>query len=361
MKPLLRLADFVRKHYQIIIIATVVVGLALGLITAAPGKALQPGSQALTFLMILFISLTITPRQFALVARQPGGVLAGLILNFIFMPLLCWALARLLVSNPDLATGIILVGVVPCAGMAAVWTALLKGDVPLGIAINGLTMILAPFLIPPLMVWLAGSNVTIDVSAMFRQLAVILLIPLVVGVVTRWLLDRYVDIRPFLPVLPAFSAITAVFLMFTVCNVNMPLIKERWSLVPTLLVAVVLIFPIGFLVPHWLGRLAFKRGERIAITYSSGMKNLPIAVGLAFTSFGKLTGLPVALAFVVQMLTASLFYRYLSRQAPEVLKSRPAGSGGSRDRATNEQMGTAEGKHSLSAQEKRSLTSGSGE
>ncbi|MGQ9561302.1 MAG: arsenic resistance protein, partial [Candidatus Oleimicrobiaceae bacterium] len=33
-------------------------------------------------------------------------------------------------SHPQLFTGIILIGVVPCAGMAAVWTALLRGDVP---------------------------------------------------------------------------------------------------------------------------------------------------------------------------------------------------------------------------------------
>ncbi len=322
MKRLLGLAEFVRKHYQVIIIATVVVGLALGFATTAPGKALQPGTQTLTFLMILFISFTITPRQFALVARQPAGVLAGMVLNFLFMPLLCWALARLLVHDPELATGIILVGVVPCAGMAAVWTALLKGDVPLGMAINGLTMILAPFLIPPLMVWLAGSNVNIDVSAMFRQLAIILLIPLVVGVAARWWVDRYFNVKPYMPLLPALSALTAVILMFTVCNVNVPLIRERWSLVPTLLGAVVLIFPIGFLVPHWLGRFAFNRGQRIAITYSAGMKNLPIAVGLAFASFGELTGLPVALAFIIQMLTASLFYRYLNRQLPA------AGAGG---------------------------------
>lgn len=41
------------------------------------------------------------------------------------MPLLCRVLARLSAHNPQLATGIILVGVVPCAGMAAIWTALL--------------------------------------------------------------------------------------------------------------------------------------------------------------------------------------------------------------------------------------------
>jgi BASS family bile acid:Na+ symporter len=310
----MRFAEFVRKNYQAIIIATVIIGLLLGLWTTNPGKAVQEYSQALTFLMILFISLTITPRQFALVIRQPGAVLAGMLLNFAYMPLLCWALARLLVSDPELATGIILVGVVPCAGMAAVWTALLKGDVPLGMAINGLTMILGPFLIPPLMVLLAGSSVQIDPWVMFKQLAVILLIPLVLGIAARWLADRFWNPKPYLPLLPALSALTAVLLMFAICNVNVPLITTRWSLVPSLLGAVVLIFPLGFLIPHWLGGFTFNWEQRIAVTYSSGMKNLPIAVGLAFASFSKLTGLPIALAFIVQMLTASLFYRYLQSQ-----------------------------------------------
>ncbi len=136
-------------------------------------------------------SLTIPPRQFAQVSRQPWAVIAGLVLNFLFMPLVCWVLARLLVSDPALATGIILVGVVPCAGMAAVWTALLKGDVPLGMAINALTMLLAPFLIPPLMMLLAGFGVRIHPWSMFQQLAVILLFPLILGVLLRWLVDRF--------------------------------------------------------------------------------------------------------------------------------------------------------------------------
>ncbi|MGC8837820.1 MAG: bile acid:sodium symporter family protein [Anaerolineae bacterium] len=313
---MLRAAEFVRKNYQTIILIAVAVGLLLGLWTTAPGKTLQGYSKGLTFLMILFISLTITPRQFALVARQPLAVIVGLALNFVYMPLLCWALARLLVSNPQLATGIILVGVVPCAGMAAVWTALLRGDVPLGMAINTLTMVLGPFLIPPLMVGLAGSSVQINPWAMFRDLAVILLIPLALGLIARWLADRFWNPRPYLPVLPALSALTAVLLMFAVCNVNVPLIRARWSLVSGLLGAVVLIFPLGFLVPHGLGRYIFGWEQRIAVTYSSGMKNLPIAVGLALASFQgqPLVGLPVALAFILQMLTASLFYRYLNRQ-----------------------------------------------
>ena len=315
MKRLLAFAEFVRKQYQVIIIAAVVLGLLMGLWTSIPGKVLQTYAQLLTFLMILFISLTITPRQFALVARQPLAVLVGLLLNFVYMPLVCWVLARLMVNDSQLAVGVILVGVVPCAGMAAVWTALLKGDVPLGMAINALTMVLAPFLIPPLMTLLAGSSVAVHAWGMFQQLAIILLIPLAVGITARWLADRFWNPKPYLPLMPALSALTAVLLMFAICNVNVPLIRERWSLVPSLLGAVILIFPLGFLIPHWLGRFAFNWEQRIAVTYSSGMKNLPIAVGLAFASFPKLVGLPVALAMILQMLTASLFYRYLNRQA----------------------------------------------
>jgi BASS family bile acid:Na+ symporter len=167
------------------------------------------------------------------------------------------------------------------------------------------------------MVLLAGSSVAINPWGMFQQLAIILLIPLGLGITIRWLADRFMDPKPYLPLMPALSALTAVLLMFAICNVNVPLIRERWSLVPSLLGAVILIFPLGFLIPHWLGRFAFNWEQRIAVTYSSGMKNLPIAVGLAFASFPKLVGLPVALAMILQMLTASLFYRYLNRQRIE--------------------------------------------
>lgn len=307
---LFSLAEWVRKHYQTIIIFSVISGLLLGVWTSAPGRVLQSFSQVLTFLMILFISLTITPKQFSAIRRQPLAVISGLLLNFVFMPFLCWALARIFVIDSQLAVGVILVGVVPCAGMPAVLTALLKGDVPLGMAINALTMILAPFLIPPLMVLLANSSVIINPWNMFVQLTFILLIPLGLGILIRWWTDKRWNTKPYLPLLPAASAMMAVLLMFTICNVNVMLILQNWQKTPPLLVALILIFPLGFLIPYWLTRSS-KWEARIAITFSSGMKNLPIAVGLAFASFPKLVGLPVGLAMILQMLTASMFYRYL--------------------------------------------------
>jgi hypothetical protein len=61
-------AAWICEKYQVIIVVTVLLGLALGLWTTAPGQAILPYSQALTFLMILFISLTIC----TVLRIQPG-------------------------------------------------------------------------------------------------------------------------------------------------------------------------------------------------------------------------------------------------------------------------------------------------
>lgn len=316
MQQIQRGAAFVRAHYQAIIIIAVVAGLVSGMWDTTSGRLIQQAAPALTFLMILSISLTITPGQLVLVTRRPWVVIAGLALNFVFMPLVCWGLTVAFVDDPLLATGVILVGVVPCAGMAAVWTALLKGDVPISMAINALTMVLAPFLIPPMMALMAGTSVIVSTTTLFGQLLTIVVLPLMIGIGARWWADQRWDVHRVMSLPPALAALMAMLLMFAVCNVNVPLILSQMALVPTLLMVIVPIFPVGFLVPYWLGRFGLTPQERIAVTYASGMKNLPIAAGLAFTSFAPLVALPVALAMIAQMLTASLLYRVLARRAP---------------------------------------------
>lgn len=91
----------------------------------------------LVVIMIGSMGFTITFKSLGMAARDWKSFLLGLVLSFAFAPLLCWLLALLILSNnPDFATGLILIGVVPCAGMALVWAGLLKGDVPLATVIN---------------------------------------------------------------------------------------------------------------------------------------------------------------------------------------------------------------------------------
>jgi len=86
-------------------------------------------------------------------------------------------------------------------------------------------------------------------------------------------------------------------------------ILKNLNLLPPLLASTVAIFPILFAFAYFLSSKLFDRAKNIAITYSCGMKNLPIALAIAIMSFGTLTALPIAVAFAFQMLTAVAFYR----------------------------------------------------
>jgi predicted Na+-dependent transporter len=318
MKAILAYAKFVRESYTYIIIGTLIVGVVVGLVTPGPGLFIRQLNVPLIVIMIGAMGFTITFNSLALAARDWKGTSFGLVLNFLFAPFLCWILASLLLSgHSELATGLILIGVVPCAGMALVWVGLLKGDVPFATVINAATMVLAPFLIPLLMTLFAGAFVTINVWGMLWQLVYSVLLPVLAGVGLRELLERWGNVQKYLPVMPAISATTAVLLMFMAIDTNISPIVRNLGLIAPLVISTILIFPILFIVAYLASIKVFPRGKNIAITYSSGMKNLPIAIGIAAMSFRGLEMLPVAVGFAFQMLTAVTFYQ-LFRKASAV-------------------------------------------
>ncbi|RLI78263.1 hypothetical protein DRP05_07795 [Archaeoglobales archaeon] len=303
-----RFASFVREKYSYIIISSLIAGIVVGFYTSYPGMLLRRFSVLFVVVMIASMGFTITFRSFALALRDLKGFSVGMLLNFVIAPLICFAIA-LAVPQREMVVGLILIGAVPCAGMAIVWAGLLDGNAPLAVVINTGTMIFAPFFIPLIMLLLVGSYVKINALAMFLNLIYTILIPVIVGMLLREFAEKRVDVKKYLPLCPAISAICAVFLMFIAVNTSVPVILKNLNLLPPLLAATAVIFPILFTFAYLLSSRLFDKAKNVAITYSCGMKNLPIALAIAIMSFGTLTALPVAVAFAFQMLTAVAFYR----------------------------------------------------
>ena len=313
---LLTYARFMRERYAMVILSALILGILVGIITPYPGFLIRKVNTLLIVVMIGAMGFTITFKSLGMAAKDWKGFSFGLALNFLFAPFLCWILALIVLSgHSDLATGLILIGVVPCAGMALVWAGLLKGDVPLATVINAATMILAPFLIPMLMSLFAGTFVRVDPWAMFQQLLYTVFLPVLGGIVLRELLGKGTNAQKYLPAMPAVSATMAVLLMFMAINTNVPPIMKNIRLIGPLVISTLLVFPILFLLAYIVSLKFFSKGKNIAITYSSGMKNLPIAIGIAAMSFKGLEMLPVAVGFAFQMLTAVTFYQLFRRAA----------------------------------------------
>ena len=88
-----RFTIFVREKYSYIIISSLILGILVGFYTNYPGLVLKKFSVAFIVVMIASMGFTITFRSFALALRDIKGFSFGMALNFIFAPLLCYAIA----------------------------------------------------------------------------------------------------------------------------------------------------------------------------------------------------------------------------------------------------------------------------
>ncbi len=310
----------IQKNYSYLVFSMVVLGLITGLIAPKPVQVLKPYMLPLISVMVWAMCVTIRFKELLLVTRKVKQIICGLLLNFAFLPALCFLLAAAFLSHePIWAVGFILMGTVPCAGMNVVWTGLLKGDVPLALILAAITMILGIVTIPGLTALLAGAYVKVSVLEMLRIIAMALAIPLILGILTRHVLDLRLgkDITRYLHIFPSISAITAMLLMFSMLAMNVALIPPNPSSILSLIVMPAILFPLAFggayLISARIMRLPLK--EINAIVYSSGMKHLPLAMGIAFASFGQMAALPIAVSAALQTLNASMFYRVFQKLA----------------------------------------------
>ncbi|MEM3071858.1 MAG: hypothetical protein QW172_00160 [Candidatus Bathyarchaeia archaeon] len=313
------MGNFIRDYYSYMILSTVALGVVAGKFFPALTKGLTPYMLYLIAVMIWAMSVTIRFADLSHTFTKGKLIGCGLTTNFIFLPLLCYGLAASLMNRyPLYAAGFILMGTVPCAGMNVVWTGLLKGDVALALLLGALTMILGIITIPSLTGILAGAYVTVDVLGMLRILVVALIIPIILGMFTRSFLERRGGerMRVYLPAFPPIAAVMAMLLMFIMVSVNIPTLPIAGDALLMLLLPSLILFPVAFEGIHiFCNKMLRCAGkETVAIVYSSGMKHLPLAMGVAFVSLGQQAALPIAVAAVFQTINAGVFYKMFQRK-----------------------------------------------
>ncbi|MEM2960620.1 MAG: hypothetical protein QXU67_03345 [Candidatus Bathyarchaeia archaeon] len=313
-----RIATFIQKNYSYLVFSMVVLGIMAGIFAPKPVQVLKPYMLPLVSIMVWAMCVTIKFKDLVLVTRKVKQIVCGLLLNFAFLPTLCFLLALVFLSHePMWAVGFILMGTVPCAGMNVVWTGLLKGDTPLALILAALTMILGIATIPSLTALLAGAYVEVSILEMVRVIVIALAIPLVLGIVIRYTLDLKLgrDVVRHLHIFPPISAVTAMLLMFSMLAINVALIPSDPSIILSLIIPPLILFPAAFGGTHLICTkiLHCHIKETNAIVYSSGMKHLPLAMGVAFASFGQMAALPIAVSAAFQTINASIFYRIFQK------------------------------------------------
>ena len=318
LKALQRTAKVIESNLVWFVLLSIVAGVAFGWAYPAAAKGLQAYTTLTLFIMLY-------PMMIGLRIEEVGKAMTNLkliglstLFNFVISPLLAALLAYLFLRDrPDFAVGLILTGTVPCAGMVAGWTGYAKGNVALALVIVAFSLLVSIVMIPIWMPVLAGVYVQIDALGMFQQILVAVVVPLILGDLTRraiirvWGGEGFKEVKPILPGVSMLGMYMIVFISMAL-EANNVLHNPQYFLI--ILVPLAFFYAILFggsvLFSRWM---KFSYADMVAFAYGVAGKNISIALALATIFFSPLTVLVLALKPIIQIGFMASFLRLAPR------------------------------------------------
>ncbi len=248
--------------------------------------------------MVFAVALELRVDDFRRVAEAPRAVVAGLIPQFVLLPVATWLVTLALDLPPNVEAAMILVAACPGGALSNVVTHLGGGNTALSVSISAVASLLALVLTPFNFTWMVTANpvtagwlrvLAIDASDIWFSLFVLLAVPMSLGLWVGHRLPRLTArIRK-----PLARLSVAALLAF----IALGLVRERHLLTAQILPTLALVIAHNALglALGWLGASAFRVGvrDRRAITIEGGMQNSGLALGIIAVQFNADLGMVI--------------------------------------------------------------------
>ncbi len=269
--------------------------------------------------IMLTMGLTLSMRDFAVVARRPWDFLAGAAAQFVIMPGLAWILVRVFGLEPALALGLMLVGCCPGGVSSNIMAYLCRGDVAFSVGMTCVSTLLAPAMTPWLMQDLAGTIVAIDFWPMFFNILTVTVVPVGLGCLLNYAFSKRRCFGTIQALMPGVSVICLSLIVGgVIAAVQAHLLAGGLALFGLAFAVAFCHNALGYLF-GWIVGVAcrFPTAKKRTISIEVGMQNAGLGTVLASNFFAAsfpLAVLPCAISCVWHSISgtiiASVFRAY---------------------------------------------------
>jgi bile acid:Na+ symporter, BASS family len=264
------------------------------------------------FLMIsLFVmGLAINPQDWKRIIKNPRVVAIAIVVRWLCMPLVAYLVSYIVfiqflpvATAKTLAIGMIILGASPTGTGSNTFTMISRGDLALSVSVTTINTLIAPFLQPLFILWLAGSVANVNATAIFKDLLQIVIIPVALGSILGSLFPKFLNrMKPAL--VPIAVICMGLIILGSIAKGTSTLIKQLYILI-YIVVALVMYgmigLSIGYFVPKFFG---FNLKQRKAACFEVGVENVSLAMTIAMRHFSPLAALVSILYGKIQMLLA---------------------------------------------------------
>jgi ACR3 family arsenite efflux pump ArsB/CBS domain-containing protein len=254
------------------------------------------------------------------------------LINFALIPFVAFGIGRwLFPESPFVAMGILLAALLPTSGMTISWTGMAKGNMPAAVKMTVFGLLIGSVATPFYVKALMGASVDIPLQKIFIQIAVVILLPLILGNITqRFIIKKYgmpkyqKDIKQKFPPISTLGVLAIVFVAMALKSQSIMSNPQKFvSMIPPL----VLLYAINLAVSTFVAKKFFNRGDGIALVYGTVLRNLSIALAIAMTALGSKgadAALVIALAYIIQIQVAAWYVKLTPKvfgPAPDVAQN----------------------------------------
>jgi bile acid:Na+ symporter, BASS family len=303
-------------------------------------KSMVPPVGPYLLMIIMFsMGLAINLQDWKRIVQRPKVVGIAVLLRWLCMPLVAFLLSFVLIwlfpgpTGKALAAGMIVLGTTPTGGGSNALTLISKGDLALSVSVTSINTMLAPFIQPLLILWLAGSMAHLDAQKIFLDLVQWVVVPVVAGTILGSIFPR-----PVSKIKPMFGPLAILCLTFIVMGTmskgTAKLIEQFSILLYLVGVCLVQAFAgllLGYFAPKLFG---FNYAQRKAACFEVGVENAAMAMLLALKHFNPLTALPSIVYGKIQyIITSTIFVPRFQNiedkeELPEMVPAKKAAVGG---------------------------------
>lgn len=271
--------------------------------------------------IIMFgMGMTMTVNDFKGVLQSPKAVGIGVLAQFIVMPSLAYILCKLFQLPAEIAVGVILVGCCPGGTASNVITYMAKGNTALSVACTSVSTLLAPILTPAIFYLLASQWLKIDAASMFMSILQVVLVPIILGLMTRSVLKQKVE--QYIQVMPLISVVAIVAIVAAIIAGSKAAILQSGALI---LAVVILHNGLGYLLGFWASRFfQLPYADCKAVAIEVGMQNSGLGVALAAVHFAAspVTAVPSAIFSLWHNISGPALATYWASKTTEDLEKK---------------------------------------
>ena len=297
------------------------VGVVVGLAAPASAPAFEIAINPVLIVLLYATFLAVPFSAIGVSLRDTNFLLSVVVLNFVLVPIVVFALTRFVASNEAVLVGILLVLLAPCIDYVIVFSGLAGAASERLLAAAPLLMLLQIAFLP-LYLWLfVGPDLVkiIDVASFVEAFVLLIALPLTSAAATQWLARRT---RLGTRIMDAMAAAMVPIMMATLAVVVASQVDAVRSEASQLIAAVPIF--VAFLVVMAVVGLATARVTRQdvpatrALIFSGATRNslvvLPLA--LALPPALSLAAVVVVTQTLVELIGMIAYVRIVPRLAP---------------------------------------------